>query len=204
MAGKARINLQGLTLEVERQVGKVRAFRVAADAAARRAFDRAKETFMEAFDTHPITQELEEGPDAVGSSVLPEGYGNLFSFIGFYSDESPIEELRAYLDRNIRLRSNPVIQPYRYLYTVSLPTEDDLASVTPMPFGTAKSWVLSLEKGIPGFNRYLFDLEREFAASRSGPAVQTDKKHILRGGSVGPKPYLSTLFNEFRRALIIL
>lgn len=197
----ARVNVRQLQMEVERQVGKVRAFRRAADANARVRVIQAKEQFMQAFDENPITQELESGAFAEGSEILPAGYGNLFSFIGFYSDDTPIDELRAFLNRNIRLHPNPLIREKTYLYTVSIPDMEDVGSVTPMPFGTARSWVLSLEKGISGFNRYLFDLERDFAASRSGPAVQTDRKHILRSGNLGAKPYLSKLFKDFKRTL---
>lgn len=200
----ARINVRQLQFEVEKQIGKIPAYRRFATAQAKAVFQEAKAELLAEFDEDPITQEIEEGPDKVGSSLLPGGYGNLFSFLGFYDDEKPIEELRAFLEHNITLVETPITQSFKYLFKVNVPSKEEVAEVTPMPFGTAKSWALAVENGVPGFNQYLFDLEREFAASRSGPAVQVKPAHTLRDTEgYHPEPYLfKKIFPAFKRSLL--
>ena len=42
-----------------------------------------QEQMVEEFRSHPVTSELNDGPNASNTSGLLGGYGNLFSFIGF-------------------------------------------------------------------------------------------------------------------------
>ena len=65
-------------------------------------FDTKKEQFMQEFDNHPVTREIQEGPGAMSRvTSLAMAGGNLFSFLGFKASQNPIGALRTYLDRNI-------------------------------------------------------------------------------------------------------
>lgn len=199
-----RVNSEQLRIEVEKQLGQVKAYRRFATQKAQTIFENAKERLLQDFDDDPVSQEINEGPGKLGSEILPAGYGNLFSFIGFYEDDKPIEELRAFLEREIKMVQTPILTtPYTYVFRVWQPSKDEIAAVTPMPFGTANSWAIAIEEGIPGFNKYLFDLERDFASSRSGPAIQTDDRHILRTSDFQGEPYLfEKLFPAFAKHLL--
>ena len=45
------------------------------------AFDYERDQFLEDYEEHPVTQEIEGGPDAPNSSGTLSGITNLFSFI---------------------------------------------------------------------------------------------------------------------------
>ena len=62
---------------------------------AQRRFNRAKTEMISEFESHAVTQEIEAGPEGKNSSSTLGGYGNLYSFIGFYQGSSPIETLRS-------------------------------------------------------------------------------------------------------------
>ena len=64
-----------------------------------------KEIFIEHFNAHPVTQEIEGGPDANNISGTLIGYGNLFSFIGFSENESPIHPVRNILRTMTRIKN---------------------------------------------------------------------------------------------------
>ena len=68
-------------------------------------FNKEKEIFIEHFNAHPVTQEIEGGPDANNISGTLIGYGNLFSFIGFSENESPIHPVRNILRTMIKISS---------------------------------------------------------------------------------------------------
>ena len=52
---------------------------------------------MQNFESHPVTREFDSGPDASNLSGALGGYGNLFSYIGFYSGEDPLAAITSYL-----------------------------------------------------------------------------------------------------------
>lgn len=200
MPARATVNTTQLKFLVEKQITQTRAFRQAALAKANNLFATTKEEFLESFDDNSITEEIKDGPEAT-SSFLPGDYGNLFSFLGFPAGSEPTDDLREFLDANIRLIKEPVTGERTYTFRVRLPSKEDLASATPMPWGTSRSWLYAIEKGIPGFNKYFFDLSREFdeEVSRSGPAVQFKKP--LRSGSFAGRGYITPLLAAFRRNL---
>jgi hypothetical protein len=70
------------------------------------------------FETHPVTKELDAGPDSPNISGTTQGYGNLFAYFGFYSGDKPTETVRKYLDLPpvVDIRVSP--QRFRYTYTV--------------------------------------------------------------------------------------
>lgn len=176
-------------------------------------FKVKKEEFLDYFDASPVTQEIAEGPDAF--SRIPSvaaSEGNLFSFLGFFAEQKPIIALRKYLKDNVKLgqtrRGTLSGDRMTFSTPVELPTADevDMAMATDPQSSlewTNRSFTSLLANGIPGLPKYLFDLTRankgSFAASRSGPAIQT--KNNLRSGSTGPINYVGDVLGYLKRLI---
>ena len=58
---------------------------------ARMKFEQIKREMIKEFLNHPVTKEIKEGPQAQNISNTLGGYGNLFSYNGFYEGEDPVE-----------------------------------------------------------------------------------------------------------------
>ena len=117
----------------------------------KKRFEEQKDLYIEAFDSHKITKEIEDGPTASNSSGTLGGIGNLFSFIGFDKSDDPIETVKKYITSHFKLSKPKVISrggKIRLDFKVEYPSLDDLKKVSPMPWEGGKSWVSSIEKGI--------------------------------------------------------
>lgn len=174
-------------------------------------FELAKDDLLEAFNEHPVTQEIEDGPDAESSYVSTAAGGNLFSLLGFNSSENPTDDLRKIIQDNIVLQ----IQNAKKITTtngitwetpVRLPTLDDVnelvADKTPLDWSPARAWTTLIEKGIPWFAHYLFDNERPLTGSRSETAIQI--KGTIKEGRSSSVPgikYISELLSNFKKSL---
>ncbi len=172
-------------------------------------YETKKEQFLVAFDEHPVSQELEAGPEAFSSiPALASAGGNLFSLLGFFSSQRPIKALRDILDENITLGRTKagVVRGNKVTFTtpVKFPTiaevNQKVASneETQLEW-TGRSFTDLIARGISGLPNYLFDLTRgwDYPPSRSGTAVQTHDKP-LRGGSVGKIDYVNELLGVFK------
>lgn len=171
-------------------------------------FETKKEQFMDEFDAHPVTKELEGGPEAFSTiPQLVEAGGNLFSFLGFDKGDDPAGELRKYLDKNIKLelpRKGEVKgNKITYNGVVSFPTvqevDDAMTSKAPVPW-IKRAFTHMISKGIPGLPNYLFRENPPFNSpkpSRSGTAIQS--KNDLRGGSFRGIPYIGALLGDLKR-----
>jgi hypothetical protein len=170
-------------------------------------FETKKEQFLDAFDTHPVTKELEGGPTAMSSiPAIAEAEGNLFSFLGFYKGEKPAAELRSYLDKSIRLqRGRTEIKGNKIIYTskVVFPTveevDQEMARRLPLDW-VSRAFTQLISKGIPGLPNFLFRESPPFKSpkpSRSSTAIQT-KGTALRGGSFGGVPYIGDLLKTLK------
>lgn len=171
-------------------------------------FESKKEAFLEEFDAHPVTQELEEGPHAF--SRVPElanQGGNLFSFLGFFRGERPAAELRDYLEKSIKIKlpRKGQLKGKKIIYTatVEFPTVQDvdqaMAKKVPLDWVT-RPFTQLISKGIPGLPNYLFRENPPFGSpepSRSGTAIQVKKK--IRGGSFRGIPYIGELLGDLKR-----
>lgn len=193
---QVKINYQALKLAIDKPVE--RAFRQAAVRIANERFDDAKEVFLEEFLTHPVSQEIEEGPRADGG-VLPTR-GNLFGFIGFNEGETPVEDLYHFLEDHIYITKIPTYDKVRqrYNFNVYAPSKEAIKDVTPMPWGTAKSWVYAIEGGLAGLNHYLFSEKRNLGRSTGGIQV---KGELNDAGGFKNRKYLTDLMNQFIRNL---
>lgn len=170
-------------------------------------FDAKKDQFMQEFEQHPVTQEIAEGPDALSRiTQLAMAGGNLFSFLGFKRSQKPIDALRTFFDRNIRLGRTRAgrLQGNKVIFNtpIDLPTVAEVDEFAARNSDTRLEWTSrpftsALSRGVAGFGQYLFNIAKGFPSSRSGPAVQVKGK--LRGGSVGPIPYIGPLVANLKR-----
>lgn len=177
--------------------------RAAAFAAANQRVEMAKKALLNEFDNHPITVELLAGPDLEDSKVMPMGYGNLFSFLGFNRNtkENPIHPIRRLLE-NIHLIRAPSRDKTHLVFTVRAPSNDDIEKKSPMTWESGRSWVHAVTYGIGTFSHYMFSLkEGRFSRSKSGTAIQT--KTNLRNTSTYflGRGYVIGMLGKFNRRL---
>jgi hypothetical protein len=185
---------------IARALSKSRAFKNEARKVANAKFQRAKNSLINNFNSHPVTREIEAGPEADNSSRTLGGSGNLFTFIGFFREDNPVEMVRNALQRHIKITSGKFTSRKDSVsaeFTISAPTTEDLASVAPMPW-EGKSWVKAIESGMSGFGYYMY---KRSEASRSGHGLQIDKK--VRNGGFKPVKYYSALFRKFRKEIVM-
>jgi hypothetical protein len=163
--------------------------------AAKNRVEDIKESLIKDFLAHPVTVEILAGPNSQNTSGLLGGRGNLFSFIGFSSGDSPIDPILS-LFENIRSEFGGFTTKGINIF-VSLPDPKDVFSVTPMPWATGRSWAKGIETGISGLGYYLLtDSNR----SRSGVAIQSDKQ-VLGGVRFRNTQYISSLLNKYKSIL---
>lgn len=196
MPQKIIINFKALEEILEEPIRKA-ALPIAMELAESR-FDTAKSTFLKDFLSHPVSQELELGPKHEGGS-LP--VGNLFGFIGFNEGEDPVGDLYKFLDEEIYLNKTATYDKAgrKFIFRVSIPSKDSIAEETPMPWGTARSWVFGIEAGIQGLNHYIFSQNRDLGRSTGG--IQVKGATTLAPGGYKAQRYLSDLLNTLRATL---
>lgn len=159
--------------------------------------ERNKQQMVDEFENHPVTKEIEAGPEASNISNTLAGQGNLFSYIGFNEGSNPTEIIKDILINDVKVDNKPTIQAVgkdlKVTFPVSAPTMTEIESVTPMPFEGGRSWVRGIEKGISGFSYYIF--KKYLKGSRSGTGLQTESE--IRTGSFKPTSYVSTILKKF-------
>jgi hypothetical protein len=157
--------------------------------------ERAKEELVQEFNESPVTQEIEAGPDVEHSRVLPEGYGNLFSFLGFEDGSDPVSPVREQLER-IGVNKKPQVTANKWVFTIRVPSADDLEKASPMQWETGRSWINAITKGLTGFSYYLSTLKRR--VGRSGTGVQTE--NVIRPGTYfAGTSYIIGMLGKFKR-----
>ena len=159
--------------------------------------EKDKLSFLEEFNSHPVTLELESGEGASNISGTLGGYGNLFSFIGFVSGSDPINPIRRLIKRIKLIRSS--IKARRassssptFSFSVSIPSRADFEKASKMPWASGRSWLLGVERGISGFGNYL---NQAFSGSRSGSGLQSINK--IRNYSFKNISYFSKMYSNF-------
>lgn len=174
-------------------------------------FLKIQNRFLEKFDNHPVTQEISIGPRALNKSGTLQGRsGNLFGFIGFAIGSSPIPKLRKILkEYKIKVYS----RAGRIYVSIYIPTAQEIFQKTPMPWADGgRSWVRSIERGIPGLNKYLAFkyvktksgksgriIRKRFSSpypSQSGAGIQV--KHNVKQSRYIPTKYMSSLLHEYK------
>ena len=157
--------------------------------------EKEKALFRADFESHPVTQELDGGETASNNSGTLGGYGNLFSFLGFNNGATPTVPVKSLiqkiqLDRNVESSGNT------FKFKVNIPSKEDFAAVSRMPWEGGRSWLLDIERGISGLGAYLYG---RFKASRSGSGIQS--KYNYSNRRFRNVKYFSEMYSKFLRRL---
>ena len=148
------------------------------------------------FENHPVTIEIKQGPSAKNTSGTLNGYGNLFSYIGFEDGDDPISPVIELLDKTTvqfsRLGNDGPI------WNIFMPAKQDVWDVTPMPWAAGRSWAKGIESGISGLGYYLYTQKKNLENSRSGTAVQVDS-NIRPGLRFSNVKYISELLKKYEK-----
>jgi len=157
--------------------------------------EKEKALFRADFESHPVTQELDGGETASNNSGTLGGYGNLFSFLGFNSGANPTAPVKTLiqkiaLDRNVQSSGNI------FKFKVNIPSKEDFAAVSRMPWEGGRSWLLDIERGISGLGAYLYG---RFKSSRSGTGIQSKYNYTNR--RFQNVKYFSEMYSKFLRRL---
>ncbi len=204
------INYNILRAEIAKQSEK--AILSKAKPLIKKEFDRAKTEMLNYFDEHDVTKEIKAGPDAssqfVDAATDSHG-GNLYSLIGFSEGESPTEELRDILDQSIKLNISQVKRNVKqnsieFTVPVVIPTIGEINEKVGKRVNlawTGRPFTDLIEKGVTGFNKYLFRKDGfKSGVSESGTAIETKKP--IRGGSLGKIKYVSDILKKFRDSIL--
>lgn len=153
---------------------------------------KEKTIFQNEFESHPVTQELDGGETSSNNSGTLGGYGNLFSFLGFNVGSKPTAPVKL-LIRSIALSpSLPRKSGSKFRFTINVPSKDDFASVSRLPWESGRSWLLDVERGVSGLGAYLYG---RFSTSRSGGGIQSKFKYSDR--VFRPVKYFSQMYTKF-------
>lgn len=159
--------------------------------------DEVKE-FLNEFESHKVTKEIEDGESAQNISGTLSGYGNLFSFIGFSNGSKPTEVVKD-LIKKIRIAGSGRTQMGKaygeVVFRVLVPSIDEFENKTPMPWAKGRSWLFGIERGISGFGYFI----SRALSGRSEGGVQAD--NAIRSGSFRNTSYFSKMYNGFIKRL---
>lgn len=148
--------------------------RRAVEKGIRASFEQLKKEMIKEFLTHPVTQEIKAGPSASNISGTLNGYGNLFSYIGFYDGDDPIQPILEEFEKSTVVFSRLI--DGGAVWNIYIPAKQDIWDVSPMPWAEGRSWAKGIETGISGVGYYLYSKRIDPETSRSGTAVQTTNK----------------------------
>ena len=155
--------------------------------------------YINEIQDHPVSKELDSGPDGENVSNTLNGKENLFAFIGFDSEDKPVDDLTALIKENTFLDKNSTFnkKSFQLKFNVFTPSLDEIKSQTPLPFERGRSWVKGVEDGISGFGYYVYGLV--FPTSRSGRGIQSKNK--VRAAAYKPVKYMTELYTKFIKNL---
>jgi len=163
---------------------------------AKKFLQENKQELIQEFNEHPVTRELEAGPNSSNESGTLRNKGNLFSFIGFPEGYDPIGPVRNLLQK-IELSSAKAVRSGPNMsFKVNMPTQNEFESVTKMPWESGRSWLYDIERAISGLGQYLFG---QFKNSRSGTGMQLNKN--VTSNTFTPVKYFGTMLQKFTQKL---
>ncbi len=157
-----------------------------------------QENMIKDFESHPVTMEIRDGPNASNSSGLLGGYGNLFSFIGFSSSDSPIEIISNILNKKIKTTVKKRDNNGKYSVTLIIPNKEEIFNASPIPWESGRSWIDGIEKGLSGLGQYLYS-DSGFNDSRSDTGIQSKSKKS--GVKFRNTSYLSKIISDFKNKI---
>jgi len=165
---------------------------------AREILEENKNKYIDEIENHPVSKELQEGPEGENLSDTLDGKENLFAFIGFDVNRKPVKELTDFIKDNTSLDRKSIFdeEKLELKFNVTTPSLDEIKSATPLPFEGGISWVKGIEDGISGFGYYVYGM---FKQSRSKHGIQSKNK--VRSLNYRPVKYMSELYNKFIKNL---
>jgi hypothetical protein len=163
---------------------------------AERLFRRAKNAMMQDFDKHPITAEIKAGNRAINFSNTLDGYGNLFSFLGFEDGSNPVGPLRDLLELGTNFRYTG-FRRQEWRFKVQTPSKEAIETVTPMEWEVGNSWATAVEEGVSNLSYYLY---KKTSTSRSGTGLQAGWE-INEDLVFQKTKYLTEIFKNFRERI---
>ena len=137
-------------------------------------FEKIKAEMIKEFLNHPVTQEIMNGPTAQNTSGTLNGYGNLFSYIGFYDGDDPVKPILEEFQKSTIVFSKLI--DGGAVWNVFIPDKEDIWMASPMPWAVGRSWAKGIETSISGVGYYLYTERQKLQNSRSGTAIQTSNK----------------------------
>tara|TARA_B100000579_G_C22759342_1_gene818140 strand:+ start:649 stop:1245 length:597 start_codon:yes stop_codon:yes gene_type:complete len=158
----------------------------------------SKKLMLNEFDRHPVTVEIKGGVNSSNlSKTLPGGYGNLYTFIGFRYGTTPVFPVRNLLSlTNVMKRTRTQVTGTKITtyFKVSTPSEEQITTVSKMPWERGRSWVYGIERGISGFSHYMY---KNYALSRSTRGLQSKRK--IKSGQFKPMygGYITKILKNF-------
>jgi hypothetical protein len=167
---------------------------------AEKKYNIEKAKLIQRFKENAVTQEIEGGVSAANISNTLGGQGNLFTYIGFPRGENPTTAVERVLltsgsvKRASKKKAKSSGKRIQEVFRVSIPDINLLRRASPMPFQGGRSWLFDVEKGISGFNYYMY---KRFNRGRSGMGLQS--KTPVRTGSYKPPStgYIRRLLAQF-------
>lgn len=169
------------------------ALRKVLEAKIRPLFNQLRAEMIQEFHNHPISEEIALGPKLNWASPFLNGYGDLFSFIGFDRADNPLKPIED-LFKGLRLYSI-TSKGLKYKFEIrNFPTRNDIRDITPLPWATGRSWAIGMEDGISGLGRYL---NIQYDDGRSGAGIQAKNIKNLRP-AFQPTPYITPILKKYR------
>lgn len=157
-----------------------------------------KRVLIDSFLDSDVTKEIQAGPDVAPSKILPYGYGNLFSFLGFEEGSDPIAPVVDELNK-ISVTQKPIVTSRTWQFKIRVPSEDDIEHASPMHWETGRSWIDAITRGLSGFSHYLHSLTKR--RGRSSGGIQTEEPIRPGGEYFGGTSYLIGMLGKFKRKL---
>ena len=204
------VNVRLLRKEIADKGGKAIAARITS--VIEKELDKKTNKFLQKFDEHIVTQELQAGPGS-GSKFLSSSKGSLFGLLGFDKGQNPIAALRKILKDGIKMQKNRIgtktTENGRILVEVpvNIISLGEVYKETQNDDDTKISWsgrsfVDQIQKGIDGFGSYLSGM---FKTSRSGDGMQAKNQDgspaNIRNVELKPIKYVDELLEKFKQSL---
>lgn len=196
MAVKGKITISQVT---KKAFSNSKVLRNLAYGAAKKKADKLKNDLIKELNSHPVTKEIEQGPN--GSSSLLGGNGNLFGFLGFTPSQNPVKIIRDSFENLVNIEKKPKLKKmsdtvFLWEFPVKYPSAQEIYAATPLTWST-QSWVKGIERGIGNFTHTIFTRSSN---SRSGVALQA-KEPQMSFINFRATPYVGAMLTNFRAKL---
>jgi hypothetical protein len=161
------------------------------------ATEMAQREAYQELEDHPVTKEIESGPNGFNQSGTLGGYGNLFSFIGFEEGMRPVDVVKYFFKRKLNVKAVPSSYKSNNIkFMVEVPDKEEIFQATPMPWIQGRSWAEGIERGISGLAKYI---NRMSFSSRSGQGIQAN--HRVRSGGFRNTKYISQIISSLKEKI---